>query len=803
MKSFIIVLFLIGLPLTLLGQHSVSGIVYDENQEPLPGTEIYIEELHIGTTADLDGSYVLKNIPSGNHKLTFSFIGYSSFNAEIFIAEEDISLDVTLEPSLFHMDEVIVSAPFSKLQSENVMKIESRTLASLRKQGAPTLVQSLTAIPGVSEVSTGNGIGKPVIRGLSGNRVLVYTQGVRLENQQYGQEHGLGLNASGIESVEVIKGPASLLYGSDALGGVLYVNPEKFAFQDETQINAGQTFFSNTLGSNTTAGVKTSKDQFKMLLRGGYNTHSDYEIPNGDRVTNTRYREVDFKAGLGMNLDNFVTELRYNYNKSDIGIPEEIAEQSSSKNMLLPFQDLTTHILSLHNHFFLNRSKFEVNLGYIMNRRKEYEGGHEHGHEDHDHESEEGHESEEDHESEEGHESEEDHESEEGHDASEAALFMDLKTFTYDVKYHLPTSERFETIVGMQGMWQSNENFGEEILIPDAITNDLGLLVNTSFEINENHTLQGGLRFDHRSIETEAYALEHHEDHEHHEEHEDEMDEDEMEEDHDEEAEIVDAIDRSFSNMTFSVGYKTSLFGMISTRINFASGFRAPNLAELTSYGVHHGTNRFEVGNPDLESERNFQTDISLEYRNRHIEIYVNGFYNILNNYIYLSPTGEEMDDAPVFDYVQNDAKLYGSEFGIHLHPHPVDWLHLESNFEMVIGELNEGGYLPLIPANKWSNTLRGEFKGWQRFNEVYLAVTMDSFFDQNKVSDFETETPGYNLVNFGLGGDISFEKWSLGLRLSLNNAFNETYISHLSRLKFNGIPNPGRNFTFGLNFNI
>ena len=790
MKIFLNVLLLIGLPATLLAQHATRGIVLDENQEPLPGVEVYIEELHIGTTSDIDCSYVLRNIPKGSHKLNFSFIGYKTYNTAITIVSEDVVIDVEMEPSVFHMDEVIVSAPFSKLQSENVMKIESRSLASLQKRGAPTLSQSLTAIPGVSEVSTGNGIGKPVIRGLSGNRVLVYTQGVRLENQQYGQEHGLGLNDSGIESVEVIKGPASLLYGSDALGGVLYVNPEKFAFQDDTQLNVGQTFFSNTLGSNTTVGVKSTKDQFKILLRGGYNTHSDYQIPSGDRVTNSRFREVDFKAGLGMNLDNFVTELRYNYNKSDVGIPEGIEDQSSSKNMLLPFQDLTTHILSLHNHFFLNRSKFEVNLGYVMNRRKEYEDAHGHeGHEE-DHEEEE-------HEADEDHHSDEDDHSEEGHDASEAALFMDLKTFTYDVKYHLPSSEKFETIAGIQGMWQSNENFGEEILIPDAITNDIGLLLNTSYEINDRHTLQGGLRFDHRSIETEAYELEHHG-------HEDEMDEDHLDEDHDEEEEeVVEAIDRNFSNMTFSFGYKTNLFQLISTRINFASGFRAPNLAELASYGVHHGTNRFEIGNSDLDSERNFQADISLEYVNRHIEVYLNGFYNKLNNYIYLEPTGEEMDEAPVFEYVQNDARLYGTEFGFHFHPHPLDWLHLESDFEMVIGELDEGGYLPLIPANKWSNTLRGEFKGWNRFNELYVSVSLDSFFEQDRVSEFETATPGYNLLNLGLGGSMTFEKWSLGLRMSLNNALDETYISHLSRLKFDGIPNPGRNLTFGRNFKI
>ena len=779
MKTLNIVLFLIGFPALLFSQYSTSGTVLDESGEPLPGVEIYIEELHIGTTSDLEGYYKLNNIPKGTHKLSFSYIGYSTSNNTITMDKGDIVLDISLSPSIFHMDEVIVSAPFNKLQSENVMKIESKTISSLKKQGAPTLSQSLAAIPGVSEFSTGNGIGKPVIRGLSGNRVLVYTQGVRLENQQFGEEHGLGLNDSGIESVEVIKGPASLLYGSDALGGVLYLNPEKFALQDKTEVNVSQRFFSNTLGSNTSAGVKTSKGKLKFLLRGGYNTHSDYQIPDGDRVTNTRYNEWDFKAGIGLNLENYVTEFRYNYNQSTIGIPEEIGDQSTSKNPLLPYQDLTSHILSLHNHFYLDRSRIDLNLGYVMNRRKEFEDEHDHEEE---HGEEEAHE-------EEGHD-------EEGHGAEEAALYMELNTFTYDLKYYLPKSERFETIVGVQGMVQTNENFGEEILIPDASTTDFGVLVNSTYQINKNNALQGGIRFDHRDLSTESYIKELHEDHD--EDHEDEMDPMEPEE-KDEEV-LVEGIDRNYENFTFSVGYKTSIAERVSLRINFANGFRAPNLAELTSFGVHHGTNRFEIGNPDLTSERNYQTDLSIDYRNEHIEFYVNGFYNVINNYIYLNPTGEEFDEAPVYEYIQNDANLYGTELGIHYHPHPLDWLHLESAFELVIGELAEGGNLPLIPANKWTNTLRGEFKGGDLFDDIYAAVGLDSFFEQDRVSDFETTTPGYNLLNFRFGGNFSFQSWDMGVTMSLNNALDTTYIAHLSALKFDGIPNPGRNFTLGLN---
>ncbi len=755
MRKFIsLLLFLLASQYALMAQNVIKGTVTDENQMPVFGADIYIEQLHIGTTSDESGLFELDNIPNGTHKVSISFVGFNTQNLELNITSEEKILEVSLSPSIFHMDEVILSAPFNKLQSENVMKIESKSIETLKKAGAPTLMQGISNIPGVAEITTGTGIGKPVIRGLSGNRVLVYTQGVRLENQQFGSEHGLGMSESGIESVEVIKGPASLLYGSDALGGVLYLNPEKFAYQDETKVTLSQSFFSNTLGSNTSIGVKTSKKKIKFIARGGFNSHADYQIPNGDRVTNSRFTEKDFKAGIGLNLDQFVTEFRYNYNQSEIGIPEGIEQQTTSRSVALPYQDLNTHILSLHNHFYLNKSKIDLNLGFTVNNRKEFEDEHE----DHDAED------------------------EDEHGDEEAALDMKLKTFSYDLKYNLAKMGQFETIAGLQGMYQENQNFGEEILIPDAITNDIGLLVTSTFSINDKNSLQGGIRYDHRNLSSSSFEKE-----------DPDMVSQEI---------VIDGLDRSFSNFTFSLGYKNVFLDKLTTRINMASGFRAPNLAELTSFGVHHGSNRFEIGNPDLESEQNFQMDLSMEYGNKHIEVFANGFYNILNNYIFASPTGEMIEDFQVFEYVQSDANLYGGEFGIHFHPHPFDWLHLESSYETVIGKQTNGGdYLPLIPANKWANTVRVEIKGTETFNEIYTALVLDSFFEQNKVSVNETVTPAYNLLHLRMGANLSFEKIDIGMNLSFNNLLDETYISHLSVLKTDLIPNPGRNIVLGLNF--
>lgn len=751
MKKYIIALFL-GFSAMLQAQNAVSGTVTDVSNQPIIGASVYIPELHKGTTTDADGKFAFKNLPNGSFRIVFSYVGFKTVNQWIEKLTKNTVVNIRMENAVLEIDEVIVSTPFNKMQSQNVMKVEHESIESLQQKGTSTLIEGLATIPGVSQIATGTSIGKPVIRGLSGNRVLVYSQGVRIENQQFGAEHGLGLNDAGVESVEVIKGPASLLYGSDAMGGVLYFNPEKFADAHTFKANFNQKYFSNTLGSNASMGVKTSTDNWKFLARGTYNTHSDYKIGQGDRVTNSRYNETDFKTGIGYNNSKFSTVVRYNFNKLDLGIPEEgLAEQTYSKNPESPRQEVDNHLLSLNNVIYFGHSKLDVDLGYISNNRKEFEDG------------------------------------------NEASLDMLLNTYNYNAKYHLPKMGQFEAVLGVQGMHQTNKNSGEEYLIPDATTNDLGVFGTVNYEWGTS-VLQTGLRFDNRNLNSLAHEAE---EEEHHEETEEEHEE------HEHHGGDIDALSRSFNSINASLGYKTNLSETLVLRMNVASGFRAPNLAELTSNGVHHGTNRYEIGNANLKTEQNVQTDINLEYGNTHFEFFVNGFYNHINNYIYTSPTGEIMDDSDVFAYVQDNARLYGGEVGLHFHPHPLDWLHYETSFASVTGKKDKGDYLPLIPANNWNNTIRTEFKIKNWFEEGFASLNVNTTFNQDNVSGFETSSNGYTLVNLGFGGKIKWNKTALNVSLNGNNLFDKKYIAHLSRLKTDGIPNIGRNIVLGMNFNL
>jgi len=732
MKKLFILIFFTSFIAIGYTQNTLSGNITDESDTSIFGAQIYSENLQIGTTSDEEGNFIIKNIPNGEHLFIVSFLGFETQQKQLTFFNQNKILNSILYETVFRMDEIIVSTPFNKLQSENVMKVEHRSVTSLEKRGETTLIESISNIPGVEDMSTGTGIGKPVIRGLSGNRVLTYTQGVKLENYQNGEKHGLGVNESGIESIEVIKGPASLLYGSDALGGVLYLIPEKFAQNNTTHGDIGSKYFSNTLGFNTSAGVKTSGEKFKFLVRGAYDTHSDYKTGNKDRVTNSRFSETDFKAAMGYSTNSITADLRYNYNQSQIGLPKEIGKQDTSKEMMGLYQDLNYHIISLKNNIILNSSSIKTNLGYINNNRSLII-------------------------------------------KNNKTVDMKLNTFNYDAKWFLPELNKFETVIGVQGMVQNNTNYGTQVFLPDAQINDFGVFGNLNYSWKES-AIQAGIRFDNRKIDTKEYGTpgeEHH----------------------------IEAIDKSLNSFSGSVGYKTNISQALIARINLASGFRAPNLSELSSNGIHEG--RWEIGNSNLENEQNMQFDLSLEYKAKHFEFFVNSFYNNIFDYIYIAPTGEEMEDFDVFTYIQNDAYLYGGEMGFHLHPHPIDWLHLESSYEMVIGKQKNNGYLPRIPANKFDNTLRAEFDiiNWLDFGYVFL--NLESTFKQDNISDFEDSSDAYNLLNFGLGGNFNYKKIKTNVNFTIKNILNKEYISHLSVLNEEGIANPGINFIVGIKFNI
>ncbi len=735
MKISSFVILWMAMFINIQAQNSIYGTITDiKTNEPLPGVSVYFFGTQKGTTTNLEGKYSLTGIQESTIQLVYSFTGYVEQQKNlVFVDEKNKVINIALHERILELDEVILSTPFNKLQTENVVKVAYKSVASMQRRGIQNFMDGIAQISGVTQISTGSGISKPVIRGLTGSRVLVYNQGVRLENFQFGELHGMGINESGIGSVEIIKGPASLLYGSDAVGGVLYLIPEKYASKDVTKINIKSQYTSNTLGVNSTLGVKTSTDKFQFLARASFNTNADYAIANGDRVSNSRYNDRDFKAGLGYKSENITSDIRYNFNRAENGIPHNIGVQETTHKISGTHQELDNHVLSVKTDIALKNSSIKTNIGKTWHKRTNIAEG-------------------------------------------ITRIGMQLNTLNYDAKWYLPTWRKIESIVGVQGLAQSNENFGLGYLLPNAQTNTIGFFSTLNYTQN-NTAIQGGIRYDTRHITTQDIS----------------------------EIGMTDyreGFDKNLANFTTSLGLKTNLFNGNTTRINIATGFRAPNLSELASKGIHEG--RIEVGNSQLKNEQNWQADIALEYENTHIEFFANGFINTITNYIYIAPTGETQDEYAIYKYKQDNAQLYGGELGLHLHPHPLDWLHIESSFEMVIGENETGNYLPLIPANQWKNQIRLTNNTNHSVLEKYFVnFGLNHTFDATKISEFETPQNTYTLINASLGSELKINEIQVICTLSAHNIFNREYISHLSVLREYDIPNMGRNLILGVTINL
>lgn len=742
MKKIAIFSILFWIGMMSISAQTISGNLSDfETNVTLPGVNIYLPELKKGVVSDVNGNFTLKLGRKGTYKLQISYVGYDIILKTILV-ENDTVIDFKLKPTVIETKEFVVSSVYHSSQNENPVEVIQFDNKQLTQSSSPTLMQSLTNVAGVNMISTGTNIGKPVIRGLSYNRVLVFSEGVAVDNQQFGDEHGLGLSDIGIDKVEIIKGPSSLLYGADAMGGVLHFISERPANINTIVGDVGTKYFSNTNGYTSNMGFKGATDGFRYRVRGGYSSHGDYMQGNGERVTNTRYTESALKTGIGFMKKWWTNDVDYSFLQSAIGIPEELGEQNTHRKLLSPFQIITNHTLSTQNTFYIKKSHINLNLGYMVNNRTEYEEG-------------------------------ELSETVHHNYPAPAALNMLLKTTSYDVKWHLPEMNHIEVIVGSQGKYQTNRNSGEENLIPDANEQQAGGFAMVKYGKNK-FTTMAGLRYDVKKVEGFKMG------------------------EQDEEG-YKRAFKQFYDSYNGSLGFTYQANEKLLFRTNLASGFRAPNLAELSSNGVHEGTFRYEIGNLALKTEQNFEIDLGFEYVSEHVSIAFAGFNNLINNYIFLSPLDSVIGEETVFTYSQTNAQLYGLESTIDIHPHAMHWLHFETGYAMVIAKDRQGNYLPRIPAFNLNNTLKVELNNFKKCENPFISLTTNTIFAQNNFAEFETATPSYVLLSAKVGADFALGKQKLEISIGATNLLNTKFYNHLSRLKPDGIYDMGRNFVLSV----
>ena len=672
----------------------------------------------------------------------------------------------------YELDEIILSLPFSQSLGKSVIKVDKINMDDINPIIKQYISKSISKLPGVSVISTGIGIAKPSIRGLSFNRVVVYNQGIRLENQQWGEEHGIGITSSGIESVEVIKGPLYVLYGSDAMGGVIYAEPEKFKSMDGLDIDYTGIYNSNYNGLTNNLGINGKSGNFSFNLRAEMIDNDNFSSPDGE-VENTWFEQNEIKAGIQYSGEKLNSELRLSFLESNIGIPhmdedhdehgdedhdehededhDEHGDQDHDEHMDEEglYQELKHTTITWKNTYDLgNNHLLNVTLGQQFNERKEFG---EHGDEDH------GEHGDEDHD-EHGDEDHDEH-GDEDHEEGEAELDMELLTNTLDISLILPQSEDFNLILGTSLLSQTNKNFGHEVLIPDAKMNDFGLYALGEISLGNSSDATIGLRYDNRSISSGIYSSD-------------------------------------YSNFNGALGFKKE-FTTSTLRFNLSSGYRSPNLIELYADGSHHGTFMYKKGDPNLLAENSLQTDLSIQVNGEDSVLSFDLFLNDIRDYIYLQPTNTVIDGYQLHNFLQQDATLYGGE--IHLNKNTsFDWLSYYTSLEYVFGETQDGMALPYISPLTFNQVFNISFSSNYSFEIDFIAKAQ-----QNRTAMYEESTDGYSLLNLSGSWMTSFLGNDLNIFWNIDNVFDKEYYDHLSRLKTAGIHEMGRNISVGLKYNF
>lgn len=773
----------------------LTGKVTDKSTgAPLQGVSVYFPDLKTGAITKPDGTYRISNLPASKTLIRVSLIGYKMI-AEIVDLSDTDERNFEMEEAIIELNDIIVTGQTRSTEKDrSPSPISILSAEDLAISSSENIIDAIAKVPGVSQVTTGTSIAKPVIRGLGYNRVLVINDGVRQEGQQWGDEHGIEVDEYSVNNVEILKGPASLSYGSDALAGVvnLLTAPTLPAGSIKGNVLANYQTNNGLIGGSLNLAGNSSG--FIWDLRYSNKLAHSYKNKYDGYVYNSGFKENSLSGILGFNKSwgfshlhfgmynikpgivegdrdsatgKFVTAVTVNDTTSEEEIVNE--DQLKSYNPSVPYQKVHHYKAILNNSFIVGKGNLNAIVGWQQNQRQEFADPLE---------------------------------------PEEYELYFLLNTYSYDFRYNLPEKKGLNFSFGVNGMYQDNKNKSVEFLIPDYNLFDFGAYAILSKRYKDLD-LSGGFRFDTRSEDGKQLYLD---------------DEGIPVQTPDSNAVTkFEAFSSNFTGFSASVGLAYQLSKNSFTKFNISKGFRAPNIAELASKGIHEGTVNYEIGDPNLKPENSLQFDLGFGANTEHVSVEASLFYNYISNYIYTrklaGTNGQDSltDGFSTYKFTSGDADIYGGELSIDIHPHPLDWLHFENTLSLVRSiqrdQPDSSKYLPKTPAPRFTSELRVDFKKpFTGFANLYAKLNWEAYFRQDKVFyafGTETETPGYNLFNAGIGTDIvSGNRNLFSVYIAVNNITDVAYQNHLSRLKYapenfatgrTGVYNMGRNFSFKL----
>ncbi|MGN6541900.1 MAG: TonB-dependent receptor [Ginsengibacter sp.] len=689
---------------------SISGKVTLDNKS-ISFASVGLTGTGFGATTDSLGNFIIKNIPEGTYTLRASFIGYDNFEKTISLKNGDrISLNIQLTASSKTLNEIVVTGVSrATLIRENPVAITSVSTKQIEQTSESNSIDVLVKnVPGLNAVKTGPNISKPFIRGLGYNRVLTLYDGIRQEGQQWGDEHGIEVDAYNIDRAEVTKGPASLMYGSDALAGVVSF----FSFIPNSNDGKLNGKFTNEYQTNNNLignGLRLdySNKHFLFAVRGSFRIAKDYRNPIDGRVYLTNFNEKNLSTILGYKTDKGFTHLNFTVYDNRQGIPDgsrdsltrkftkQIYEgsQDTIKNRPIVSDEelnsykvpaLSQHIqhyrVYLQSFYQVGDGDIDFLLGLQQNIRREY-----------------------------------------NHPTmpEQAGMYVRLNTLNYGLRYNTPKFNNIETSIGINGMLQSNKSLNAtDFPIPNYNLYDGGIYAYAKWKQNK-WSVSGGVRYDMRNVQWDNFYVGTN-----------------AMTGFDQQVNIPDtanstlqfpAYQKTFYGASASLGLTFQPTNQISVKANIGRAYRAPNITEMASNGLDPGAHIIYLGNKNFNPEFSLQEDIGASARFNDFSADVSLFNNNIENYIYLNlvtdANGNPIVDAQgnkTYQYQQAAAQLYGAEIWLAVHPKKLNGFRFDNSLAVVYGFNKKsiykdkgihGEYLPLIPPLKLLSSVSQNIK--------------------------------------------------------------------------------------------
>ncbi len=763
---FILWLCWIALPLTA----QVKGrIIDDSTLEPIPFAHIYWVNEDEQTIADEKGIFIKEKLPDNG----FAIVSHLGYRPDTFYWNSgQKELTIYLKANIQLLSTLLIAEDHAKNESYYATFHLSESF--FKNQTSSTFAEILDQKAGIQSITTGTGIAKPVIRGLHGNRITINKDYIKQEGHQWGIDHGVEITPFEVERVEILKGPSSLMYGSDAMGGVINVLPDALPHSNTTTLDYRSVFKSNQRLWGQSLRIKSALKNYFGSARISIQQFGDFTVPANEfeyagtrlplasnRAKNTAGMEKTLHLMLGWRHKGQILRASYSvYNllsglfSGAIGIPRtyQLTDDGDRFNIDLPRQSVTHQRATINYLNNYSKGHWAVNLGFQKNKRAEYSFA-------------------------------EAHSALEGWEGKAAALQFDLRTFQCDVHLDYNPSIQGRLIIGNNTMHQMNTRDGFDFLFPNFMLWRSGIFGMYEYKKNKQTHFSAGLRYDIANTLIDSFAIRR----------------------LDRQGFLISntllsPYERRVSNFAASVGVVHMFNENAILRGHLGRSFRVPYPNELSSNGRHHGFFRHEAGNQNLSSEIGYQADVSSSFQWKNFRSELAVFTNYFDGYIYLRPTPRFSalpEGGLLFEFTQHNAIFTGfeAEYAWQFHP-SISWTQA---MEFVHTYNTETGLaLPFTPPFQSTQSIKYQYTGKSYKLECTLSHLYTGANGLGRTDRNEKSTPSYHLWIADV--NMSFKRFEgATLQLSIRNILNTPYLNHLSRYRIIELPEPGRNFIISL----